>query len=57
MTDDSHVVPRQCVAFVFCDGCTIDLYARQLEDRLRLPADVAAEKVDMGTLVDVPIVR
>ena len=57
MTDDSHVVPRQCVASVFCDGCADDLYTRQFDDRSRIPADVAAEKVDVGTTVDVPIVR
>ena len=55
--DDSHDIARQCVALVFCDGCADDLYTRQFEDRLRLPAEVAAEKDDVGTTVDVPIVR
>ena len=45
------------MAVVFCDGCADDLYTRQFEDRLREPADVAAEKVDVGTTVDEPIVR
>ena len=53
-TDDLH---RQCVALVFRDGCADDLYTRQFEDRYKLPADVAAEKVDVGNAVDVPIVR
>ena len=57
MTDDLHVIARQCVALVFCVGCADDLYTRQFEDRKRLPADVAAEKVDVDTTVDVPIVR
>ena len=57
MTNDLHVIARQCVALVLCVGCSDDLYARQFEDRKRLPADVAAEKVDVGTTVDEPIVR
>ena len=57
MTDDSHVIARQCVAVVFCFGCANDLYTRQFDDRSRLPAEVAAEKVNVGTLVEVPIVR
>ena len=57
MTNDLHVIARQCVALVLCVGCSDDLYARQFEDRKRLPADVAAEKVDVDTAVDEPIVR
>ena len=45
------------MALVFCDEFANDLYTRQFEDRSRVPADVAAEKVDVGTAVDVPIVR
>ena len=45
------------MALVFCDGCADDLYTRQFDDRSRSPADVVAEKVDVGTTVDVPIVR
>ena len=45
------------MALVFCDGCADDLYTRQFDDRSRIPADVASEKVDVGTTVDVPIVR
>ena len=57
LTDDLHDIARQCVALVFCDGYADDLYTRQFDDRSRPPADVAAEKVDVGTTVDVPIVR
>ena len=45
------------MALVFCVGCADDLYTRQFEDKSSLPADVAAEKIDVGTTVDVPIVR
>ena len=54
LTDDLH---RQCVALVFRDGCADDLYTRQFEDKSRYSDEVAAEKVDVGTAVDVPIVR
>ena len=57
MTDDLHDTARQCVASVFCDGCADDLYTREFEDRTRRPAEVVAEKVDMGTTVEVLIVR
>ena len=45
------------MALVFCDRYADDLYTRQFEDRSRVPADVAVEKVDVGTTVDEPIVR
>ena len=45
------------MALVFCDGCADDRYTRQFEDRSREPAEVATEKVDVGTTVDEPIVR
>jgi hypothetical protein len=54
---DLHLGARQCVTVVFCDGCADDRYTRQFEDRSRVPADVSAEKVDVGTLADAPIVR
>jgi hypothetical protein len=54
---DLHGIAGQCVAVVSCDGYADDLYARQLKVRSRLPAEVAAEKVDEGTIINVPIVR
>ena len=42
------------MALVFSDGCADDLYTRQLSYRAGI---VAAEKVDVGNTVDVPIVR